>query len=243
MGRIHTPAQATAAIAYALELGFRSVSADLIAGLPGQTKGSLVNSIDKLVSLGIQHISLYCLSVEEGTPLAARIPEDLPSDDEQAELFEEASALLVKLGFLHYEISNFARPGHECLHNLNYWRGGEYLGLGPAAASHLGGVRWRNLPDLDSYLSHAIPDRESIEQLDITAKASEEVMLRLRLLQEGVDVVELTGKYGAAATQGLRERLDRLFDEQKLDRQGSTYRLNPLRILTSNSIFADVLSP
>ncbi len=243
VGRVHTPEQAIAAVRNALDFGFRSVSADLIAGLPGQTRSSLDNSIDILVSEGVHHLSLYCLSVEEGTPLFANVPEDLPSDDQQADLFEEASDLLAKRGFSHYEISNFAKPGHECQHNLNYWRGGEYLGLGPAAASHLGGKRSTNIRDLDSYL--AVPTRvaESTEQLDITAKACEEAMLRLRLLEEGLDTASINEKYGIAATSALLQRLNRMATEGKLRRCRSTYRLNPDRVLTSNPIFAEVLSP
>lgn len=242
VGRVHNPEQAVATVRNALNLGFRSVSADLIAGLPGQTKRSLTNSIETLVSEGIHHLSLYCLSVEEGTPLATSIPEDLPSDDEQADLFQEASDLLAKQGFSHYEISNFARSGHECNHNLNYWRGGEFLGLGPAAASHLDGIRSTTVRDLDSYLKASTREPESKEKLDITAKACEEAMLRLRLLEEGLDTIIMIDRYGMNATSELLQRLDRMAVEGKLQRRGSTYTLNPERVLTSNPIFAEVLS-
>ena len=196
-----------------------------------------------MVSLGIQHMSVYCLSVEEGTPLADSLPDNLPSDDEQAELFGKASAHLVRTGFSHYEISNFSMPGHECQHNLNYWRGGEYLGLGPAAASHLEGSRFKNKSDLDSYLADTSHEPESMERLDITTKACEEAMLRLRLLQEGLDMVEVGEKYGVDSVAGLQERLDLMADEGKLERQGHRYKLNPDRVLTSNPIFAEVLAP
>ena len=151
-GRVHSAAQAVEAIGRARAAGFDSVSADLIIGLPGQTWLSLRRSLETLLRTGVEHLSLYCLSLEEDTPLAKSLPPDLPSDDAQAELFEQASALLVGRGFIHYEISNFALKGCECLHNLNYWRNGEYVGLGPAAASHLGGKRFTNRLDMDAYL-------------------------------------------------------------------------------------------
>jgi oxygen-independent coproporphyrinogen-3 oxidase len=243
VGRVHSRAQAIEAVTLAESLGFNSVSADLIAGLPGQTRQSLHSSIDGLVTLGVQHISLYCLSVEEGTPLADSLPDNLPTDDEQAELFEKASELLTLSGFSHYEVSNFAKPGHECLHNLNYWRGGEYLGLGPAAASHVNGIRWKNKADLDSYVTGTTPQTETVEQLDITNKVCEEAMLRLRLLDEGLDVLALAEKYGAKNVEGLLERLDRMVKEGGLERTGCRYRLSQHRVLTSNPIFAEVLPP
>ena len=128
-GRIHTAAQALETVILAKRRGFKAVSADLIIGLPGQTWLTLSRSLDTLVHSGIEHLSLYCLSLEEGTPLAKSPPDDLPSDDMQAELFQYASSFLEKRHYVHYEISNFALKGYECRHNLNYWRGGEYLGL------------------------------------------------------------------------------------------------------------------
>ena len=132
VGRIHTAAQALETVRLAKRLNFRVVSADLIIGLPGQTWLTLSQSLDTLVSSGIEHLSLYCLSLEEGTPLAESPPGDLPSDDMQAGLFQQACSFLERRRYLHYEISNFALKDCECRHNLNYWRGGEYLGLGPS---------------------------------------------------------------------------------------------------------------
>jgi oxygen-independent coproporphyrinogen-3 oxidase len=241
VGRIHTATQAIETIRHAQSLGFRSVSADLIAGLPGQTWPSLRHSLETLLDLGIDHVSLYCLSVEEGTPLAAAIPVDLPSDDLQAELFEQASSLLAGRGFAHYEISNFARPGHECLHNLVYWRGGEYLGLGPAAASHVGGKRFNNRADLDAYVLEPEGQREHVECLDQGAKAAEEAMLRLRLLGEGLDFEALEAKFGSGNVADLGDRLEGLVRGGMLERQGARHKLNPSRVLTSNPIFAEVL--
>ena len=241
VGRIHTAAQAIKAIKLAQKINFQSISADLIIGLPGQSWTSLRNSLSTLVGMGIQHLSVYCLSLEAGTPMANNPPPDLPTDEMQARLFEETRNYLKTCGFAHYEISNFALPGYECLHNLNYWRGGEYLGLGPAAASHLNGKRFKNRANLDAYLQNPTGQIEDIEELNPKNKAAEEAMLRLRLLEEGLNLVELTAKFGPANTVDIIRRLDKMVQEGLLLQTGSACRLEPSRILTSNPIFARVL--
>lgn len=241
VGRIHSAGQAVAAIGLAKKVGFRNLSADLIVGLPGQTWDSLWDSLEKLVAMGISHLSLYCLSLEHGTPLAQNPPGNLPSDDIQADLFEQARAFINDKGFVHYEISNFAVSGRECLHNLNYWRGGEYLGLGPSAASHLGGKRYKNRADLNAYLQNPTGVVEEIEELSAPEKAAEEAMLRLRLLEEGLDVVDFTKRYGLKTVYQVLSRLRMLAHEGLLLFDGSKYRLEPSLVLTSNPILARVL--
>ena len=241
VGRIHTARQAIIAIDLAKKAGFRNISADLIVGLPRQTWDSLLDSIDGLVSLGISHLSIYCLSLEHGTPLAQNPPRNLPSDDMQVDLFEQARAHLKSKGFIHYEISNFTTVGRESLHNLNYWRGGEYLGLGPAAASHLGGRRFKNRADLNAYLENPTGVVEEVEELSPEEKAAEEAMLRLRLLEEGLDVAEFTRRHGQDNVRALLSRLERLSREGSLLFDGSRYRLEPSLVMISNPILARVL--
>ena len=242
VGRVHTAAQAIETVRLARSLGFTSISADLIVGLPGQRWPSLRHSLERLVEVGIDHVSLYCLSVEDGTALRADVPPNLPSEDAQAELFDLARFVLAHSGFSHYEISNFARPGHECLHNLIYWHGDEYLGLGPAAASHTDGKRFRNRPDLDKYILTPGPHTEQIECLDAEQKASEEAMLRLRLLGEGLDIAALAARFGPANVSELETRLDKLAQDGSLECEGTTFRLPPARVLTSNPILAEVVA-
>lgn len=194
-----------------------------------------------MVGLGIDHLSLYCLSLEEGTPLHVNPPPTLPTDDQQAELFSRATALLAGWGFVHYEISNFALPGRQCAHNLNYWRGGEYLGLGPSAASHLDGKRFNNRPELHTYLENPTGLRQGVEQLSPPGKAAEEAMLRLRLLHEGLDIEQLKGKFGADNVAGLIERVEGLAVVGALVKNGPQYLLSPTRVLTSNPVLAGVL--
>ena len=239
--RIHNAGQAVAAVRRAMDIGFGHISADVIVGLPGQRWQMLRSTLGILATLGVNHLSVYCLSLEDGTPLAVNPPDDLPSGDDQAELFEESNCFLERLGFLHYEISNFALKGHECLHNLNYWRGGEYLGLGPAGASHLEGKRFKNHSDLEAYLRDPTGLVDEVEELGPIDKAAEEAMLRLRLLSEGLDSDELVRRYGLPGTCDLLCRIDDMFKEGLLSRDGSTYCLARSRVLTSNPIFARIL--
>jgi len=221
--------------------GFKSISADLIVGLPGQNWVSLRRSLETVTGLDIQHLSLYCLSREEGTPLALMSPANFPSDDEQVDMFEKAGLYLKRLGFVHYEISNFGLPGYECRHNINYWRGGEYVGLGPAAASHIENRRYKNRADLDAYLLDPVGLEDEVETLDPAYKAAEEAMLRLRLLQEGLDIEGLAAKFGSENVAAVKRRLQELTVSQQLLFDGRIYRLPTDRILTSNPIFARVL--
>jgi oxygen-independent coproporphyrinogen III oxidase len=242
VGRIHTAEQAIEAVILAKKIGFEAISADLIIGLPGQTWPSLQKSLNTLIKLGVQHLSVYCLTLEEGTLLKNNPPADLPSDDMQAKLFEETRNFLKICGYAHYEISNFALRGYECRHNLNYWHGGEYLGLGTAAASHLNGIRFRNRADLDAYIKNPTTQIEEIETLDIEEKAAEEAMLRLRLIEEGIDIIELAERFGEESIEGIVQRLEGMAQEGLLIKEGMRYRLAPERILTSNPIFARVIT-
>jgi oxygen-independent coproporphyrinogen III oxidase len=241
VGRIHTANQAVEAVELAREHGYLNISCDVILGLPGQDWFSLMVTLETLIGLGIQHLSLYCLTLEPHTPLALKSPSDLPSDDTQADLYENACSLFAKRGFIHYEISNFALPGYECRHNLNYWRGGEYLGLGPAAASHLQGRRYKNKASLDDYLRDPCALGEEFEALNAKRKASEEAILRLRLLQEGLNLDQLTTRFGEQNVAGLKERLDGLAGKELLERQGSVYRLPAGCALVSNPILSSVM--
>jgi oxygen-independent coproporphyrinogen-3 oxidase len=210
----------------------------------GSARGSLSSlrrTLEGLIGLGVNHLSVYCLSLEHGTRLAMNPPDDMPSEDEQADLFEEAHSLLEGHGFTHYEISNFCLPGRECRHNLNYWRGGEYLGLGPAAASHLGGRRWKNRADLPAYLRDPSGIVDEVEELGLKEKAAEEAMLRLRLLVEGLAADEMVRRFGEDETQELFSRLNGIASQGLLTCDGSVYRLARSQVLMSNPIFSKVL--
>ncbi|MCX6007547.1 MAG: radical SAM family heme chaperone HemW, partial [Chloroflexi bacterium] len=209
-GRIHNARTAIDAIDTAARCGFENISADVIIGLPGQTAESLVTTLTQLEIRRLTHLSAYCLSIEKNTPFAVSPPEDLVEDDGQAILFEEVVQYLRQHGFKHYEISNFSLRGKECLHNLNYWRGGEYVGLGPSAASHINGRRMKNSASLERYLEGPLTIEVEEEELGPAAKMAEEAMLRLRLLEEGLELKNLERRYACVNVGELKSRLDKM---------------------------------
>ena len=142
LGRIHSAQGAREACRAARGAGFENVSLDLIFGLPGQTVDRWLESLEEAIALGPEHLSLYALTVEDGTPLGGDVASgrtQAPDPDLQAELYSRAADRLEPAGYDHYEISNWARPGRQCRHNLTYWRNGFWLGLGAGAHSHLPG--------------------------------------------------------------------------------------------------------
>ena len=175
LGRVHDPNAIRRTIGDAQEAGFRRVSLDLMYAIPHQTPQSWCYSLSEAMALGIRHISCYCLTLEEGTPMwqmaqTGQLPQF--GDAEQLEFMRETRRQLQSFGLEAYEISNYATKGEECRHNLMYWRGGNYIGLGPAAASHLAGRRWRNVPDLRRYLAEIPRERLEIEDYESLSLAA-----------------------------------------------------------------------
>ncbi|HNX75989.1 MAG TPA: coproporphyrinogen-III oxidase family protein [Candidatus Rifleibacterium sp.] len=172
----------------------KNVGIDLILGVPGCP--SLTAALGGLLQrFGLQHVSAYFLTVEENTPMQKRIEAGLlpdPAEIGPEEMFAVRD-LLVSNGFEHYEISNYARPGRRCLHNLNYWQAGDYIGLGPSAVSCCGNRRSANPPDLQRWL-HAEP--QEVEMLSDTDRRNEFLMLNLRLLNDGLALPALAARFG-----------------------------------------------
>jgi oxygen-independent coproporphyrinogen III oxidase len=241
-GRVHNALQAVQAVEMGRKYGFKNISVDVILGLPGQDWSSLQKTLEMLVDLALPHLSVYCLTVEPHTPLANNPPSDLPDEDTQADLYLKTTGLLIEAGFHQYEISNFALPGYACLHNLNYWRGGEYLGLGPSAASHLECNRFKNRPDLDAYLLNPAGQQIELERLPPSRKAGEEAVTRLRLLEEGLDLRALEQKFGASNIKVLKEELYRLAADGWLIREDRRFRLPGQYALVSNSILSRMIA-
>ena len=231
LGRIHTAEQAEEAFRLARAAGFENISLDLIFGVPGQTMEMLESDLDRALALDPEHIAIYNLMYEEGTPLTVRNPEKLDEELER-EMYDRIRARLKAAGFAHYEISNFAKPGFECRHNLLYWSGGEYLGLGPAAHSHWKGVRWANVSDLDDYCANG-SRREFEERLGPEAKERETLVMGLRQLA-GVEV-----------SSGLWEKLEASF--QALEKEGllvidgRRVRLAEDALFVSDAVFAELV--
>lgn len=186
LGRLHDFAGFRRAHAAARAAGFRNINADLMYGLPGQSPAHWRETLRRVLDLGLEHVSAYALAVEEETVFRRQGIEADP--DLQADMYEEASEILTRAGYVHYEISNFARPGFECRHNLRYWKNLPCLGAGLSAASYDGRTRRKNTEDLDLYLRAVEEGRSPVEEeavLSDTERVGEDLMLSLRL-KEGV---------------------------------------------------------
>jgi len=192
LGRTHDPDNVRQAVAWTREAGFETFNLDLIMGAAGESVADWASSIDDVLALDPPHVSAYGLTVEPGTPLAAD-PDRHPDDDDQADKYLLTDARLGAAGLRWYEVSNWARPGHECRHNRLYWEAGEYLGFGCAAHSHRGGRRWWNLRTPERYLDavEAGASTEAAgEDLDEGTRRLEALQLALRT-REGVPVAAL----------------------------------------------------
>jgi coproporphyrinogen III oxidase-like Fe-S oxidoreductase len=206
LDRVHTPGAAGKRVAEAKAAGFEHVSLDLIYGTPGESDADWRASLDAAVAAQPDHISAYSLIVEEGTRLAGQVGRgDLarPDDDVLADRYLVADDVLGNAGFGWYEVSNWAKPGGQCRHNLAYWRSADWWGIGPGAHSHVGGVRWWNVKHPTAYaarLREGVSPGYARECNDVETRRVETVMLQLRLV-EGLDVVYLdeAGRRCAAA--------------------------------------------
>ena len=197
LDRRHTPGRAAQAVGWAREAGFGSISLDLIYGSPGESADDWSASLHAALALEPDHLSAYSLIVEPGTRLATRIKRgELPptDDDVQADYYLMADRAASDAGLSWYEVSNWARPGWECRHNLAYWRSHDWWGIGPGAHSHVGGTRWWNLRHPARYtarLAGLQSPAEAREVLDLEDRRVERVLLELRLV-EGLDLTVLT---------------------------------------------------
>ncbi len=243
LGRRHGATDSLAALEALRSAGLKSVSADVMLGIPGQCPESLRATLEQLLAQ-VDHVSAYLLSVEPGTEfgrLADRGCLDLPPESEVLELFGQAERELRARGFTRYEISNWSRPGHECLHNLMYWRRGEYAGFGAGAHSHRGGIRYSKVERSEEYIARL---RGGIDPVDMRERLTEDqvliekIMLGLRT-ERGLDL------------SGLRERHE--IDERRMDaaiadligqgllaRTGNSLQLTPNGIKVCDSVTESV---
>lgn len=195
LGRTHTARDAAQAVFWAREAGFENVSIDLMIGTPDQTVDNLLRSIDFATALDVTHISAYILKIEEGTLLSkARYALDIPDDDEQADYYLATVQALSDAGYAQYEISNFAKKGMECAHNLIYWNGEEYLGLGPSAHSFVGDERFCYESNLNKFINNSKNNDRVVSVNDSGGDLEEYIMLRLRL-NEGVVYEKLEDRF------------------------------------------------
>ncbi len=233
LGRIHTWEEFLDNYRLARKAGFRNINVDLMSALPGQTCEDWVNTVEKVLVLHPEHISAYSLIIEEGTPFYGRYeghPELLPTEDTDRRMYEDTRRILHEHGYERYEISNYARPGYECRHNLGYWNRTEYKGFGLGAASLLGRVRSVNQSDLKEYLA----GNYSGEREDLSEQAVREEYFFLGLRKmEGVD----PGPYRAH----YKELLEKLQMQRLIEEKNGRICLTNRGIDVSNYVLAQFL--
>ena len=246
LGRIHTARQAADSFRTLRAAGFDDLGVDLIYGLPGVVRDGLARDLEGLLAWQPEHVSIYALSFEPGTLLAARRARgDIVevADEEQAEQYHLLRRRLRAAGYEHYEISNFARPGRACRHNLNYWDGGDYFGCGPAAHTHWQGRRSANVSDLESYaasLEAGQAPRAFEECLEPEAKARETLILNLRRMA-GVDAAVFRRQTGFDVEALGGAALARALALGLLERHGDRLRLSVAGLFVSDAVFAELV--
>lgn len=246
IGRIHNGEQIRAGIRILRAAGINNLNLDLMFGLPGQNLAMWQESIEEALAFKPEHLSLYGLTLEEGTVFADRFAPNttgLPDDDLQAEMYQWASERLRKAAYLHYETSNFALPGYECRHNLNYWRGGDYLGLGPGAVSCRDGIRWKNEEDISRCQDKLVCGEkpvaaEEYEALSLPERMAERVILGLRLT-EGVNLKSFQDEFGKNIKDIYAQVLERYERQGILFEEKGFLRLNPKYAFVANLILQE----
>jgi len=240
LGRIHTTDRSRAAVREAAAAGFRRLGADLMFGLPGQTPDRWRADLREVLGWPIDHLSAYELTVEEDTPFASQ-GHVLPDEDSVLAMWEAVMDETARAGFIHYEVSNYARPGGLCRHNLNYWRDGEWIGFGAGAWSSRGGVRTGNPRDLEKYFAGrdtGFPPAET-DALPPDRRAAETLVLALRL-GDGCDIAAFEARWGAGALARFDAALAPHFAAGRLERAGGFLRLTRQGLLVANDVWADL---
>lgn len=250
LGRIHTYDEFLKTYQRARIAGFTNVNVDLMSALPGQTLASWKSTLKKTARLKPEHISAYSLIIEEGTEYEQRYrnhPELLPGEDEERAIYYETKRFLKEQGYERYEISNYAKRGYECRHNIGYWTGEEYLGLGLGASSYLHGFRFHNVSDLEMYKAIHMkgPDadeklHQEIEELSEKTQMEEFMFLGLRMSQ-GVSGSEFMRRFGRNMWNVYGEVLHRLEENHLIEVDNPYVRLSEFGVDISNYVLGEFL--
>ena len=247
IGRIHTAAQAREAVRMAREAGFENLNLDLMYGLPGQTNAQWEHTLREAVALSPEHLSCYSLILEEGTPLQIQAQAGtcapLPDEDAICEMDDITQRLLGRAGYAQYEVSNYAKPGWACRHNIVYWECLPYLGLGLGAHSDMDGRRFYNPDDWEGYMQLAGEhgaEREQEGENSREDRMFERMMMGLRMTQ-GVDTVRFSRDFGAEPEAVWPTQIKRFFAQGLMEREGGRLRLSPRGMQVMNSVLVELL--
>ena len=246
LGRIHDGTLARDAVQAAKHAGFTNINLDLMYGLPGQTAETWQASLQQAISLGPQHLSLYQLTIEEGTPFHQSVATGkivLPDEEEILLLDEITAKLCGDAGFMQYEISNYAGYGYECAHNINYWQNGEYLACGASAVSCIAGVREKRIGDPLEYMRRIKEGRSVVMESEcLSAEASfrESVILGLRMTK-GVQLQRLAERYHIDLAKYYGRTLEKLLNLQLVELTNSHLKLTAEGRIFANRVMAELV--
>ena len=239
IGRRHSFEEAKATFLAARGAGFENISVDLMLGIPSQTFDSLRASANQVIKLAAEHISIYSLQLEEGTPLyRMRERYSLADDDAAADMYELVVKMMKDAGYRHYEISNFARGGRESKHNSKYWRLDEYLGLGLAAHSDFGGKRLENTRDMERYLGGEWLEAES--DISNSEREFEFLMLGLRTA-DGISKSEFLARFGVDFDEKYGKKVEKFKKMGYFCEKGDALALTESGFEVSNAILTEIL--
>ena len=239
LNRAHNFNDCVNAVQFALNNNINDINVDIMLGVPQQTKRDLEITLQKVIDLPITHISAYGLICEPNTSLTRAIEQHkltLPSDDEAVEMYDYTVDFLAKHGFKRYEISNFAKEGYRSVHNMNYWKRGEYLGLGLAAHSFYNGTHWHNTEDFTKYLQNPTNCREDIEHETIQTAKEEMIMLALRTT-DGLDIEKYNNTFSCDFLQEYKSAINKLLENDLIQIKNGVVTIKNLYI--SNAIIAE----
>ncbi len=263
LGRRHSAADARGSYHAAVDAGFDNVSIDLMYGLPYQTLSGWRDTLDGIISLGPPHVSMYCLTLEQGTPLAqwvqlGKVPE--PDPDLAADMYEMAEELMGQHGYRHYEISNWAKPGFPSRHNLIYWRNRPFLGVGPGAHSYLGGFRFANLKSPREYIERlecgrpfpkasghvaeriaSVPVVDTVEAIGLRLEMAETMMMGLRL-DTGIISEDFARRFGRSPAEAYPDDVADLAALGLLEKSDGALKLTSRGRMLGNEVFSRFLA-
>ena len=245
LGRIHTWAEFLESFALARECGFTNLNIDLMSALPGQTCESWKDTLKRVTDLEPEHISAYSLIIEDGTPFGEKYGSEegrklLPDEDSEREMYHETKRFLRECGYERYEISNYAKPGRECRHNIGYWTGVPYLGLGLGASSYMNGSRFAVNSDMKQYLEEKPGMFTDVEKL--TKKDMEEEFFYVGLrMTAGVSLPEFERRFGVSAKDVYPGLMETFVAEKAAVFQGDRFVLTDYGLDVSNYIMAQFL--
>jgi len=247
LGRIHNSRDIVESVEWCREAGFDNVNLDVIFGLPRQTAEEWLETLKKVVELDVEHVSTYSLKVEEGTPFSVMLKQGklpLPSEEVEREMYHQAIAFLKSYGYNHYEISNFAKTGKQCRHNLIYWHNREYIGIGSSAHSYWNRYRFANVADPRLYIQKIQADETPLQFKESISKEDEifeTIMLGLRLI-EGVNKKSFFARFGEEIDVLYRDAIDRLKAEGLLAEDQQSIRLTERGLDLQNMVLLSFMS-